>query len=47
MLFPDKEEQEITELDFDGNAIGGLCIGESNAERNKMVKMLKNIESPI
>jgi len=34
-----KSSKEIAELEFDGNAIGGLCIGESNTERNKMVEI--------
>jgi len=35
----EKSAKEIDKLDFDGNALGGLCIGETVAERNKMVKI--------
>ncbi len=34
-----KSSKEIAKIEFDGNAIGGLCIGETNSERNKMVKV--------
>ncbi len=40
-----KSSKEIAKLEFDGNAIGGLCIGESNVERNKMVE-ISNKEFP-
>ena len=34
----EKSSKEIAEIDFDGNAIGGLCIGEKRMQRNKMVE---------
>lgn len=34
-----KSSAEIAQLDFDGNALGGLCIGETKAQRNKMVSV--------
>ena len=34
-----QSSKEIAELDFDGNALGGLCIGETKSERNKMVSI--------
>jgi len=43
-LFPDLRERSIKqllELDFDGIALGGLCIGEEREKRDKIVKLCK------
>ncbi len=40
-----KSSQEIEALDFDGNAIGGLGIGENEKQRNKMISLSNSIFS--
>ena len=39
----EKSAKEIAALDFDGNAIGGLCIGENKAQRDEMIKAANGI----
>jgi queuine tRNA-ribosyltransferase len=47
-LFPDlreKSSREIEALDFDGNAIGGLGIGEGERQRNAMISLSNRVFS--
>jgi len=45
-IYPDLREKSasfITSLDFPGNAIGGLSVGESKNEMHKMIKIVNDI----
>ena len=46
----EKSSGEIAKIGFDGNAIGGLCIGEGEGQRKKMVEAANSIfpkEKPL
>jgi len=39
----EKSSKEIAALDFDGNALGGLCIGENAKQRLEMIKIANSV----
>ena len=39
----EKSSKEIASLDFDGNALGGLCIGENAGQRIEMIKVANSV----